>query len=137
MIRRPPRSTLFPYTTLFRSGRAVLLVLDNFEQILEAAPVVSELLATSPRLKVLVTSREPLRLRDEREYGVPPLRLPDARHPPALATLAEYGAVALFIQRARAIRANFDVTSEDATAVTAICSRLDGLPLAIGRASCT
>ncbi|MDP8908038.1 MAG: helix-turn-helix domain-containing protein [Chloroflexota bacterium] len=112
-------------------SRAVLLVLDNFEQILDAAPVVSELLATSPELKVLVTSREPLRLRDEREYGVPPLLLPDARHPPTLGMLSEYGAVALFIDRARAIRADFDVASENATAVVEICSRLDGLPLAI------
>src|SRR3712207_7340278 len=69
MIRRPPRSTLFPYTTLFRS---------NFEHVLAAAPLVSALLAAAPRLKMLVTSREALRLAGEQEYPVPPLTLPHA-----------------------------------------------------------
>jgi predicted ATPase/transcriptional regulator with XRE-family HTH domain len=112
-------------------SRTVLLVLDNFEQVLAAAPVVSDLLTTSPGLKVVVTSREPLRLRGEREYRVLPLTLPDPHHPPALETLADYGAVALFVARARAIRADFALTAEDAAAVVEICSRLDGLPLAI------
>jgi predicted ATPase len=111
--------------------RSILLVLDNFEQILPAAPVVADLLATSPGLRVLVTSREPLRLRGEREYAVPPLTLPDAPHRAAPETLSQYAAVALFLERAVAIRSDFTVTRENAPAVAEICTRLDGLPLAI------
>jgi non-specific serine/threonine protein kinase len=112
-------------------GRRLLLVLDNFEQIVTAAPVVAELLATSPALKVLVTSREPLRLRGEREYDVPPLTLPDARSVPAASVLASSPAVALFVERAAAVQASFVLTDENAPAVAEICARLDGLPLAI------
>ena len=111
--------------------RRILLVLDNFEQILAAASVVSELLATSHGLKILVTSRAPLELRGEHELMVPPLALPDPKHLPAIEALAQYAAVALFIERARAIRSDFVVTNDNATAVAEICVRLDGLPLAI------
>jgi predicted ATPase/class 3 adenylate cyclase/DNA-binding CsgD family transcriptional regulator len=111
--------------------RSLLLVLDNFEQILPAAPVVAELLATCPSLAVLVTSREPLHLRGEHEYGVPPLALPDAQHLSAPDELSRYAAVALFVERAAAIRADFALTDENAPAVAEICARLDGLPLAI------
>ena len=111
--------------------KALLLLLDNFEQVREAAPVVADLLAVAPRLRVLVTSRAPLRLRGEHEYAVPPFALPDPQHLPALATLTQYDAVRLFIARAQEVRADFAVTNANAPAVAEICVRLDGLPLAI------
>jgi predicted ATPase/class 3 adenylate cyclase len=111
-------------------ARSVLLLLDNFEQILSAAPVVSDLLAACPDLKVLVTSREPLRVRGEQEYAVDPLALPDDRAVTPDAVLGS-PAVALFAQRARAIRPDFAVTSLNAAVVAELCRRLDGLPLAI------
>src|SRR5262249_44681560 len=107
-----------------------LLVLDNFEQVVAAAPVVASLLA-APRLKVLVTSRTPLRVYGEQEFVVPPLGLPMLRRLPAIETLSQVEAVALVSQRARSARADFAVTDENAEAVAAICVRLDGLPLAI------
>jgi predicted ATPase len=111
--------------------RQMLLVLDNFEQILAAAAVVGELLGASRRLKVLVTSRAPLELRGEHELPVPPLALPDPRRLPTLDILSQYASVALFIERASAISPDFSVTNENAPAVAEICVRLDGLPLAI------
>jgi predicted ATPase/DNA-binding CsgD family transcriptional regulator len=112
-------------------GRSVLLVLDNFEQVLAAAPMVAELLAACPALKLLVTSRAALRLSGEHEFPVPPLALPDPKHLPDLERLSQYEAVTLFIQRARAARPDFQVTSASAPAVAELCARLDGLPLAI------
>ncbi len=109
----------------------LLLVLDNFEQVLEGAPVVAELLGTCPKLKVLATSRIPLKLYGEQEYPVPPLTLPDPRLMPPLEVLTQYEAVRLFVERARAVKADFFVTNENAPAVAEICTRLDGLPLAI------
>ena len=111
--------------------RSTLLVLDNFEQVLAAAPLLAELLAGCPALKLLVTSRAALRLSAEHEYPVPPLVLPDPKRLPDLEALAQYEAVTLFIQRARAARPDFQVTSESAPAVAELCTRLDGLPLAI------
>jgi predicted ATPase/class 3 adenylate cyclase len=112
-------------------ARRVLLVLDNFEQVVAGASVVSELLGAAAGLTVLATSREVLHVRGEQEYPVPPLGLPDVRNLPPIAALSTYDAVALFIQRARAVRPDFAVTNENAPAVAAICARLDGLPLAI------
>jgi predicted ATPase/class 3 adenylate cyclase len=113
-------------------GKRILLLLDNFEQVVDTAPAVAELLAAAPGLKVLVTSRMPLRLTGEREFSVPPLSLPDPKHlPPELERLTQYEAVRLFIERAQAVKADFAVTNENAAAVAEICSRLDGLPLAI------
>jgi len=109
----------------------LLLLLDNFEQVLEGAPVVGELVAACPKLKVLATSRIPLRLYGEQEYAVPPLALPDPRVLPPLKVLTQYEAVRLFVERARAVKADFEVTNESAPAVAEICARLDGLPLAI------
>jgi predicted ATPase/class 3 adenylate cyclase len=115
----------------YLQGKHLLLLLDNFEQVLAAAPLVAEVLATSRSLKLLVTSRVALRLSTEYEYAVPPLSLPDPRRLPSIARLSQYEAVAFFIQRAQAVRHDFAVTSANAPAVAEICVRLDGLPLAI------
>ena len=111
--------------------KELLLILDNFEQVLEGAPVVGELVAACPKLKVLATSRIPLRLYGEQEYAVPPLALPDPRVLPPVEVLTQYEAVRLFVERARAVKAEFSVTNENAPAIAEICARLDGLPLAI------
>jgi predicted ATPase/transcriptional regulator with XRE-family HTH domain len=111
--------------------RQVLLVLDNFEQLLPAAPFVADLLAACPQLCILITSRAPLRLARERVYDLPPLAFPDPGSTVAPATLGDYGAPALFTARARAVRPDFTLTEANATTVAAICARLDGLPLAI------
>ena len=108
-----------------------LLVLDNFEHLLMAAPVLVALLDASARLKILVTSRAVLRLYGEHAYSVPPLALPDRAHIPQLATLRDNPAVALFVVRATAAEREFALTLENAAAVVEICCRLDGLPLAI------
>jgi len=109
----------------------LLLILDNFEQVLEGAPLVGELLGTCPEFKVLATSRIPLRLYGEQEYPVPPLELPDLVRLPPLERLTQYEAVRLFVERAKAVKPDFEVTNESAPAVAEICIRLDGLPLAI------
>ena len=111
--------------------RAFLLVLDNFEHVDAAAPQVGDLLAKAPRISVLVTSRSPLRVYGEREYPVPPLGLPDPRHLPELEQFTQFESVALFIERAVAVRPDFRVDSANAPAVAEVCVRLDGLPLAI------
>jgi predicted ATPase/DNA-binding CsgD family transcriptional regulator len=112
--------------------RELLLFLDNFEQVVEAAPRVAELLAVCPRLKVLATSREVLHLSFERVFSVPTLGLPDVEQlPEDIQTLSEYGAVAFFIQRAKVAKPNFRLTEEYAPVVAEICVRLDGMPLAI------
>jgi predicted ATPase/transcriptional regulator with XRE-family HTH domain len=109
----------------------ILLLLDNFEQVVVAATVIADLLATCPRLIFMVTSREVLRLRGEKELPVPPLAVPDLSRLPPLDALAQYSAVELFIARARDMKNDFAVTSENAPAVAEICYRLDGLPLAL------
>ena len=111
--------------------RHILLILDNFEQIVDASPVVADIMSGAAGLKVLVTSREILHLRGEHEFPVPPLGLPDTRHLPPLESLARYEAVRLFVDRAVALRPDFEVTGDNAAAVAEICSNLDGLPLAI------
>ncbi len=111
--------------------KRLLLLLDNFEQVIDAAPVVAELLAAAAQLKVLVTSREVLHLRGEKEVSVQPLALPNPAQLPALEQLSQYAAVALFIERALDARPDFVLTNAHAPAVAEICARLDGLPLAI------
>jgi len=111
--------------------RSFLLVLDNFEQVVAAGSVVAELLTACHRLTVLVTSRVPLRLRWEHELPVPPLRLPDPGVPQTFEALAGVAAVRLFVERARAVSPDFALTDENALAVAQVCTRLDGLPLAI------
>ena len=114
-----------------RLSPRALLVLDNFEHVLAAAPVVTELLGASRELKILVTSRAALHLYGEQELQVPPLALPDPRSLCPVELLSEYPAVALFVQRARAVKPDFTLGEENAAAVVEICARLDGLPLAI------
>jgi predicted ATPase/transcriptional regulator with XRE-family HTH domain len=114
--------------------RRVLLVLDNFEQVVAAGPMVADLLAAAPRLKVLVTSREALRLRGEQDYPVLPLSLPARSfHDGTLEweAIAAADAVRLFVARAQAVTPSFALTRENAVTVAAICHSLDGLPLAI------
>jgi predicted ATPase len=109
----------------------LLFLLDNFEHLIQAAPTVAELLAMGPNLKILVTSRAALHVYGEHEFPVPPLALPDSRSVPPLEVLSKYPAVALFLQRAVAAKPDFELNRENAFAVTEICARLDGLPLAI------
>ncbi len=117
---------------LAESVRAgMLLVLDNFEQLVVAAPLVAELLAVNGNLKILVTSRAALHVYGEHEFPVPPLSLPDAHALPALEALSKYSGVALFVQRATAAKPGFELNRDNAAAVAEICARLDGLPLAI------
>ena len=126
--------------------RRLLLVLDNFEQVIEAAPNVAELLRAAPNLKVIATSRAPLHISGEQEYPVPGLpappdpalqsgldrlRLPGEARGLDAQSVGHYAAVRLFIERAIAVRPGFAVTNENAPAVAAICARLDGMPLAI------
>jgi predicted ATPase/DNA-binding CsgD family transcriptional regulator len=111
--------------------REVVLVLDNLEQLAAAGPVIAELLAASPGLRVLATSRAPLHVRGEHQYPLAPLQLPSHAELASLEDLAEVEAVKLFVERARAIDPAFALTSENAAAVAGICARLDGLPLAI------
>ena len=111
--------------------RHELLVLDNFESVVASAPGLVELLAACPRLKVLVTSREALRVRGEREFVVEPLALPDPGHQPDDETLAHYGAIALFLERAREVQPALALTAATAPLIIEICRRLDGLPLAL------
>ncbi len=110
---------------------AMLLVLDNFEHLVEGAPAVAELLARGPELKIVVTSRAALHVYGEHEFPVPPLGLPDARSLPGVEALSKYSAIALFVQRAAAAKPGFELNAENAQAVAEICLRLDGLPLAI------
>jgi predicted ATPase/class 3 adenylate cyclase len=112
-------------------GTPVLLLLDNFEQVVGASGQVADLLASCPQLKVLVTSREVLHVRAEHEFAVPPLALPDPERLPVLAELATCPSVALLLERVQAVKPEFRLTTNNAREVAEICVRLDGLPLAI------
>jgi predicted ATPase len=128
---------LFEALKAYLKAKQMLLILDNFEQVADAAPQVAKLLAACPDVKVLVTSRVSLRIRSEHEYAVPPLALPPipagAKHvaPLPVERLTQYEAVRLFIERAQAVKQDFEVNNDNAPAVAEICARLDGLPLAI------
>ncbi len=115
----------------FLRERRMLLVLDNFEQVTPAARLVKELLSATQRSKILVTSRVPLHLQAEREFNVPPLEFPAVQELPATDELMQYAAIALFVERAQSVKPAFALTDDNAKAVTEICTRLDGLPLAI------
>jgi predicted ATPase/tetratricopeptide (TPR) repeat protein len=117
----------------FLRTKQVLLLLDNFEHILAAAPKIAELLEACPQTKILVTSRAPLHLRPEREFPVSSLAIPPEELDPQL--LIQYASVELFVQRAQGIKPDFHLTYQNALSVAKICQRLDGLPLAIELAS--
>ena len=130
-VREAPGHQLIESLRAYLSEKHLLLLLDNFEHLLPAASLVSELLATSRRLKILVTSRAVLHLAAEYDYAGPPRGMPKPDHLPSPIALVQYDAVALFVERTRAARATFSLTAENALAVVEICRRLDGLPLAI------
>jgi predicted ATPase/class 3 adenylate cyclase len=111
--------------------KSILLVIDNFERLVSAGPQLSSLLAVNPGLKLLFTSREALRVQGEHEFPVPVFTLPDPRAPVSLERLMEYESICLFVDRARQVKPDFTLTEENAHVVVEICSRLDGLPLAI------
>jgi predicted ATPase/class 3 adenylate cyclase len=130
-LRDQPGETVLETLTEYLRDRELLLVLDNFEQVLAAAPALAGLLSSAPGLRLLVTSRTPLRLRGERAYRVPQLDVPDLRRPAVAAEVADCESVRLFVERAQAAAADFAVSDENVEAVAEICVRLDGLPLAI------
>ena len=123
-----PNRLLLDSLKEFLRDRQVLLMLDNFEQIMSAAPLLSELLSACTGLRMLATSREALHLRGEQEFPLSPLALPDQS---SVEVLLHYSGIALFVQRAQAIQPEFKLTTDNATSVAEICARLDGLPLAI------
>lgn len=130
-LREAPDRSAAEVLATHLAEKQLLLVLDNFEQVLEAAPLLSELLAAAPFVRLLVTSRSPLRLEEEQEFHVPPLTLPDAGAVLAIEELAATESVALFTERARTARPDFRLTDGNAAAVAELCRRLDGLPLAL------
>ncbi|SRR5579875_598975 len=111
--------------------RQALLFLDNFEQVIEAAALLADLLVACPNLKLLVASRTILRIRGEHEYSVPPLVLPDFNSLPAISSIVQYPALACFLYYAQAARPDFQITERNAATIAEICVRLDGLPLAL------
>jgi hypothetical protein len=130
-LRQTSAQSALDYLVATVGQRQVLLIVDNFEHLLQAGPQLATLLQSAPHLSFLVTSREPLHLRWEYQFSVPPLQLP---HPVAhsrLQNLAQVPSVALFVQRARAVRPDFALTDENARPVAELCIRLDVLPLAI------
>jgi predicted ATPase len=132
-IREQPNRPPLEAVAAYCRGRRLLLVLDNFEHLLPAASELAELLGRCPGMNLLVTSRAPLRIRGEHVLQVPPLELPvgggDA--PPDPASLSHVAAVRLFVERASASTADFELTAGNAATVAGICRRLDGLPLAL------
>jgi non-specific serine/threonine protein kinase len=130
-MREAGDQTMTERLTAVLGDKQLLLVLDNFEQVVEAAPLVADLLASCPALTVLVTSRVRLRLSEEREVPVLPLMLPETQDQASARGLDAPAAVRLFAERAQAVNPDFALTDHNAQAVTEICRRLDGLPLAI------
>src|SRR5215217_6842153 len=130
-VREVGDEPLVARITGFLRDKCLLLVLDNFEQVVEAAPFVADLLGECSCLKVLLTSRTRLRVSGEREHAVPPLELPAPAAATAVQDVAKSEAIRLFVERAQAVQEDFALTPENAPVVAAICRRLDGLPLAI------
>jgi len=130
-IRQVGNLSIFEQVKLFLHDKQLLLILDNFEHLVAAASLVEDLLAACPALKIIVTSRIVLRLRAEFEYQVMPLTLPDLEWSPHDTGIRQSPAVALFVQRARMVNPNFQLTQANARTIAEICVQLDGLPLAI------
>ncbi|HYI16865.1 MAG TPA: NB-ARC domain-containing protein, partial [Thermomicrobiales bacterium] len=130
-IRETADQPLPASLTTLLGDRQILLVLDNFEQVVDAAPLLSEMLSACRGLSILVTSRTPLHLYGERAVSVSPLAVPDASDLPSLDGLGDVAAVRLFVMRAQAAQSTFALTPDNARAVADICLRVDGLPLAI------
>lgn len=134
-LRATLHSSLADALRAFLRDKQILLVLDNFEHVLDAAPVVTNLLIHAPRLKVLATSRERLRVYGERELPIAPLLLPSLSPLPPWTEIENYAAVQLFVDRAQAVKADFEITPENAEAVARLCIGLDGIPLALEMAA--
>ena len=130
-VTEPSTGTLLDTVERFLRDKRTLLVLDNFEHVLGAAPSISELIASAPQLTVLVTSREVLNLYGEHEYQVPPLEIPQANGTESVAQLSRIEAVQLFVQSARAALPDFQLTEANHTTIAQICAQLEGLPLSI------
>ena len=130
-MRETPHQPLMQTLMIVLRAKALLLVLDNFEHVASAAPLVTELLRAGPHLKVLATSREALHLNGEHEFAVPPLAYPGPGDDLSVTALAEFDAIELFRQRAQAVRHDFLMDDASGPAIAGICRRLDGLPLAI------
>src|SRR2546427_5877234 len=130
-LRDVEERSLFESLKAFLRDKHLLLLLDNFEQVLQASPALVELLLACPSIKILVTSRAVLHVEGEHEFAVPPLSLPDPLHLPAHEQLVHYGAIALFVERAQAVKPQFVLSEDNAAAIAQICIRLDGLPLAL------
>jgi predicted ATPase/DNA-binding CsgD family transcriptional regulator/transcriptional regulator with XRE-family HTH domain len=130
-LRDVEERSLFESLKAFLRDKHLLLLLDNFEQVLPAAPALVELLLACPSIKILVTSRAVLHVEGENEFSVPPLSLPDPLHLPAYEQLLQYAAVALFVERAQTVKPTFVLSEDNAAAIAQICIRLDGLPLAL------
>jgi predicted ATPase/DNA-binding CsgD family transcriptional regulator len=130
-VKESGERSLFDLLKAHLQDKHLLLLLDNFEQVVQAAPQLAELITLCPHLKLLVTSRAVLHIRGEHEFPVPPLALPNLAHLPESETLLQYAAVALFLQCAKAARPDFQVTPANTRVIAEICVHLDGLPLAI------
>lgn len=130
-LRETSDLPLEAYVQAFLREKHLLLLLDNFEQVIAAAPQLARLLTSCPRLHLLVTSRAALHLSGEREVAVAPLPLPNLTQLPTLADLAQVETVRLFVERAQAHKTDFALTEVNAQPIAEICLRLDGLPLAI------
>lgn len=122
---------IFEQVKLWLTNKHLLLILDNFEQAITAAPLLEDMLAACPLLKIVVTSRAVLHLQAEHEYPVSPLSLPDLKQLPTIDEISQYAAIALFLQRAQAAMHTFQITTSNLRAIAEICIQLDGLPLAI------
>ncbi|HEY6542116.1 MAG TPA: AAA family ATPase, partial [Ktedonobacteraceae bacterium] len=130
-LREMAGHSLFEQVVDHLRKKHMLLLLDNFEQVVSAAPSVVEILELCPNVKALVSSRSLLRVSGEYSFKVAPLALPDVAHLPPIDALSHFSAIALFMQRAGAFKADFTLTHVNARAISEICARLDGLPLAI------
>src|SRR6266516_89749 len=130
-LKESSNRSMVEHLKVYLSNKCLLLVLDNFEHVVTAAPLLVELLTACPKLKLLVTSREVLHLHVEEQFSVPPLALPDLKHLEDIESPAQFAAVELFNLRAQAVLPGFRMTAANANTIATICTRLDGLPLAI------